>query len=48
MNDAGGSSSSGSPAADYLGSGQHAGSSADPGVGMIDLLEAVDGGDVEG
>ena len=42
MAEVGGSSSSGSAAADDLGSGQHGGSSADPGVDTIELLDDAD------
>ena len=42
MADLGCSSSSGSGAADDLGSGQHGGSSADPGVDTIELLDDAD------
>ena len=38
----GGSSSSGSTSADDLGSGQQGGSSADPGVDTIELLDDAD------
>ena len=40
--DVGGSSSSGSAAADYLGCGQQGGSSADPGVDTLELLDDAD------